>query len=227
MLKESLLRQVSLFSDLPDADLKQVASVAQARRYRKQEVIFHAHDTGTTLFILKSGTVKISATDQNGREIILKLLYPGDFFGEMALLDGQHRSSKVTAVEPVEALAIQRDDFLRLPRRHPDLLFKMLLTLCRRLRHTDEKVKSLVFADAYGKVAQTLLRLMQEKEQRGKDGMVLDLPFSQEELAHMVGITRQTLSRVLRDYQQAGVLKLGKRRILILDEARIQREALC
>ena len=227
MVNDSLLRRVALFADLPDADLKRVATIAQNRNYRKQEVIFHAEDAGTSLFILKSGAVKIAATDRNGREIILKLLYPGDFFGEMALLDGQHRSATVTAVEKVEALVIQQEDFLRLIKDHPELNLTMLLTACRRLRHTDEKVKSLVFADAYGKVAQTLLRLMQEKGQRGKDGMVLDIPFSQEELAHMVGITRQTLSRVLREYQQAGVLKLGKRRILILDEARIQREALC
>jgi CRP/FNR family transcriptional regulator, cyclic AMP receptor protein len=227
MPKETLLRKVSLFSDLPDVDLKRLASVSQNRRYRKHEVVFHTYDTGTVLFILKSGAVKVSIRDRKGREIILKLLFPADFFGEMALLDGQHRSAEVIAVEPVEALVVQREDFLEILRNHPELPLRMMLALCRRLRQTDEKIKGLVFADAYGKVAQALLRLMKDQGHPNPEGGFIDIPLTREELASLAGTSRQTLSRVMRDYQRAGVLKVFKRQILILDEARLQREALC
>jgi CRP-like cAMP-binding protein len=224
MSEDSPLRYVSLFAGLSDADLRLVTAIAQPRHYRKRQVIFHAEDHGSTIFILKSGAVKISVVDREGREMILKLLYPGDFFGEMALLDGQHRSATVTAVDEVDALVIERDNFLQLLRQHPGLALTLLLTLCQRLREMDEKIKSLVFSDAFGKVAQTLLRLIRERGQKDKD-ISLALPLSRQELANLVGITRQTLSRVLREYQQAGVLEIKKRRMLILNEARLQKDA--
>jgi CRP-like cAMP-binding protein len=224
--KLAFLRKVSLFADLPEPDLKRVAALAAERGYRKHDVIFHSDDTGTVLFILKSGTVKIAVLDRRGREAILKLLYPGDFFGEMAILDGQHRSATVTALDRVQALVISREDFLDLMQRNPKILLNMLLTTCRRLRQMGEKIKSVVFADAYGKVARNLVSLMQEKGQPGQEGIVLDLPLSRQELADLAGITRQTLSEVLRNYQQAGVLRVANRRIQILDPIRLQREAL-
>lgn len=220
------LKKVSLFAEMPEDDLKKMSKLVHSRRYRRQEVIFHANDPGTALFILKSGTVKISVMDHEAHEVILKLLYPGDFFGEMALLDGYHRSATVTAVENSEALVLQRESFLGILRKQPELILNMLLAVCRRLRQTDDKIRSLVFADAYGKVAETLLRLSSEKGERGKEGISIRIPFSSKELANLVGITRQTLSRVLREYQRAGVLRITGRQILIMDEARLQREAL-
>lgn len=223
---DTFLRKVSLFADLPDEDLKKIVRLTRIRQYRKQEVIFYADDPGTALFILKSGMVKISVMDKDLREVILKLLYPGDFFGEMALLDGQHRSATVTAIERSEAVVLDREAFLSILRQKPELILTMLLTVCRRLRQTDEKIRSLVFADAYGKVAETLLRLINEKGERGDDGVSIELPFSTKDLASLVGITRQTLSKVLKEYQRAGVIKMLRRQIHILDEARLQREAL-
>jgi CRP-like cAMP-binding protein len=223
---EVFLRRVSLFADLSEDDLKKVARLVRSRQYSKHEVIFHANDAGNALFILKSGMVKISMMDQEAHEVILKLLYPDDFFGEMALLDGQHRSATVTAVERSESLVLEREAFLDILHQQPELLLAMLLTVCRRLRQTDEKIRSLMFADAYGKVAETLLRLSNEKGEKGGDGICIRLPFSSKELANLVGITRQTLSRVMREYQRAGVLRITGRQILIMDEARLQREAL-
>jgi CRP-like cAMP-binding protein len=164
--------------------------------------------------------------DQNAREVILKLLYSGDFFGEMALLDGKHRSATVTAIDKVEALVIEREAFLRLLRKQSDLLMTMLLAVSRRLRQTDEKIRSLVFADAYGKFARTIMGLVHERGEKGDDGVYVDTPLSRQELAQLMGVTRQTLSRLLKEYQQSGVLKITKQRIHILDEARLQKEAL-
>lgn len=226
MLKDSLVRKVSLFTDLPDSDLKLIANITLRRSFRKHEVIFHANDSGTALFILQSGMVKISIMDQNAREVILKLLYHGDFFGEMALLDGKHRSATVTAIDKVEALVIEREAFLRLLRSRSDLLMNMLLAVSRRLRQTDEKIRSLVFADVYGKFARTILGLVHENGEQGDDGLYVDTPLSRQELAQLMGVTRQTLSKLLREYQQSGVLKITRQRIHILDEARLQKEAL-
>ncbi|MBI3599449.1 MAG: Crp/Fnr family transcriptional regulator [Nitrospinae bacterium] len=225
-LSLQLLKKITFFTDLSDKEIEQIAALIRYQRYRKQEVIFHADDPGSSLFVLKSGTVKISITDRKGGEVILKLLNSGDFFGEMALLDGQHRSATVTALEDTEAIIMERESFLNLIDRHPRLLLKICLNICRRLRQTDEKIKNLIFADAYGKVAQTLCKLVEERGEQVADGILLKVPLSREELAHMAGVTRQTLSMVLGDYQRAGVLRKDKHRILIIDEVRLRRETL-
>jgi CRP-like cAMP-binding protein len=224
MSNKIFLKKVQIFSGLSGSDLDKIVEIVSERNYRKDEVIFHADDPGSVLFILKTGAVKVSIRDKNGREDILKLLYPLDFFGEMSILDGQHRSATVTAIEKSTALIIQRDHFVRSITKCTQMALNMLVLLSRRIRKTDEKIASLRFDDAYGKVARILLDLSETQGTRGEEGIVLALKLTRQEMADFVGLSRETLTKTLAEFQRSGCIKIEDKSILILDERMLRRE---
>jgi CRP-like cAMP-binding protein len=222
-----VFKKVSLFSSLDENMLQEIASITSEKLYRKNEVIFHQGDPGSVLFILKSGTVKISLFDQTGKEVILKMLYENDFFGEMSLLDGHFRSATITALDACKALRIKREDFIRLIKEYPSMAFNMLIAVSRRLRKADEKIASLTFSDSYGRVAKVLLDLIEKKrEEEPSLAHVLALTFSRQELANMAGVSRETFTRMLHEFQVQGCLKVEGKKILVIDEAVLKREVL-
>jgi CRP/FNR family transcriptional regulator, cyclic AMP receptor protein len=218
------LRKVSLFSELKEDELRQIAGVVREQHYRKNVTIFHINDPGNALFILKSGMVKITIEDQSGREIILRILYPTEFFGEMALIDGMPRSATVTTQEPSDALIIYREQFISLIEKSPKILLDMAAVLSRRLRKVNELIRSLAFYDVYGKVARVLLNLAAERGRTTGHGTVIDLRLTQQELAELAGMSRETMTRTLRDFQQAGCVRIDAGIITILETDMLQRE---
>ncbi|MBI5198770.1 MAG: Crp/Fnr family transcriptional regulator [Nitrospirae bacterium] len=225
MERSDFLKSVPLFSDLNREELRQIESISGEKRYRKNEIIFHAEDLGAYLFILKEGSVKISLQGREGREVILRILYPKEFFGDMALLDGYHRSATVTAFEDSKAVLINREDFLNLIGKHPEVALKIMSILSKRLRKADERIASLVFLDAHGKVARSLLDLIQEQGKKTEEGIVIDLKLRREELSDLAGLTRETTTRVLKDFETAGAIRRERKRLIILREDIIKREA--
>ncbi|MBI4384668.1 MAG: Crp/Fnr family transcriptional regulator [Nitrospinae bacterium] len=219
------LKQVSIFSSLREPHLAELCKIAREKSFPKNSVVFHQNDPGNVLFILKSGAVKISITDDRDKEVILRMIYENDFFGEMSLLDGHFRSATITAVEPSRALIIYREDFIRLIRENAAVVLEMLTVLSRRLRKTDEAIASLTFNDAYGKVARVLLGLMEEQGKRQGDEVVLNLALSRQDLANMAGISRETFIRVLNEFQLRGCLKAERKKIVVFDETVLKREA--
>lgn len=218
------LKRVPLFSELDDEELRQLASVIREQSYKKHTTIVHVDDPGNALFILKSGLVKITIEDQHGYEIILRMLYPTDFFGEMSLLDGMPRSATVTTQEPSEVLTIHRDPFLDTIEKSPKILLKMTAVLSKRLRKANELIHSLAFFDVYGKVARVLLNLVNEKGRVTEHGTVIDMRLTQQELADLAGMTRETMARTLRDFQQAGCIKVESGIITVLEVDMLRRE---
>jgi CRP-like cAMP-binding protein len=218
------LRKVPLFSELSDEQLQQLAGVIREHHYKKGVTIFHVEDPGNALFILQSGLVKVTIEDQSGREIILRMLYPTDFFGEMALLDGMPRSATVITQEPSDALIIYRDQFLEIIEKSPQILLNMTAVLSRRLRKVNELIRSLAFYDVYGKVARVLLNLASEKGRVTEEGTVIDLRLTQQELAELAGMSRETMTRTLRDFQQAGCVRIESGIITILNDDMLLRE---
>ncbi|HBO83422.1 MAG: hypothetical protein A2073_01005 [Deltaproteobacteria bacterium GWC2_42_11] len=225
MINKVSLKKIQMFSDLDEKDLEKFLHIVFEKTYKKGEVIFHSDDEGSSLFILKSGMVKISIFDKKGREDILKIVHPYDCFGEMSLLDGQHRSATVTAMEDSTTLIIQRGDFINLIKEHPDVALDILAMLSRRLRKTDEKIASLRFSDAYGKVARVLLDFSAESGVKKNNGIVFDLNISRETMANLAGISRETATRILKEFQSNGCIKINRRKITILDESVLKREA--
>jgi CRP-like cAMP-binding protein len=218
------LKKVPLFSDLDDEELHKLASIVREQNYKRRTTIVRVDDPGGALYILKSGLVKITIEDQHGDEMILRILYPTDFFGEMSLLDGMPRSATVTAQEPSEVLTISREHFLNIIEQSPKILLKMTAVLSQRLRNTNELIHSLAFFDVYGKVARLLLNLAAERGRVTEQGTVIDMRLTQQELAELAGMTRETMARTLREFQQAGCIRVDSGIISILELDILRRE---
>jgi CRP/FNR family transcriptional regulator, cyclic AMP receptor protein len=223
-LKTDLLKGVDLFSALDDSQLDTIAQMIIEKTYRKADIILmEDDDSNQSLFIIAKGEVKVVLTAEDGREAILASLKEGDFFGEMSLLDGEPRSATVRAVEESRLLTIRREDFLSAMKKQPDLALTLLGEMSRRLRKSNRQISSLALMRVYGRVAATLLQLMEERgiRTKTKDGksiiVVKDRP-TQQFIADMSGTTRETVSRVLNFFQKKGYIVLDGKDLLILQE---------
>jgi CRP/FNR family cyclic AMP-dependent transcriptional regulator len=212
------LARVPLFRALPEADLLEIARTARVRKFRRGEVIFHQGDPGDALFIVAQGRVKISLPSDGGEEAILATLRSGDFFGELALLDGAPRSATATALDPAETLVVPRERFREAIETVPgfrDALFELLVQELRRL--TDH-VEELHFLDMTGRLAARLTRLAERQGVTAEDGSVrLDGPFTQADLASMVGSTRQSVNKLLGMFASDGLIRQERDAIIVLD----------
>ena len=223
-----LLKGVDLFSALDDAQLDTIAQMAFEKSYRRGDIILmEDEDTNQSLFILAKGEVKVFLTAEDGKEAILASLKEGEFFGEMALLDGEPRSATVRAVEDSQLLTIRREEFLQCLKKQPDLALTLLGEMSRRLRKSNRQISSLALMSVYGRVAASILQLMEERGVRSKtkDGtsitVVRDRP-TQQHIADMSGTTRETVSRVLNFFQKKGYIVLDGKDLLILQEGELK-----
>ena len=228
MVEESATRQflknVPLFSQLDDGELAHLVGVVRERHFKKHTTIVHIDDPGTALYILKSGLAKITLADHQGDEIILRLLYPPDFFGDMALLDGMPRSATITTQAPSVVLTLARDPFLDMLTQSPTIALKIGGVLCERLRKANALIQSLIFFDAYGKVARVLLTLAAERGRVTPQATVIDRRLTQHELAGLTGIRRETVARTLQAFQEAGCIRVDAGIISILAPEMLRRE---
>jgi CRP-like cAMP-binding protein len=211
------LKSVPIFSELDTDRLKQISLLGSRKFYKKDSTILHENETGSALFVIISGKVKVSRESDDGKEVILSILNESDFFGEMAILDGLNRSAGVTAIEETELFLIQRTDFLNLLQDHPEISVSLLQELTRRLRASDLRIKSLSLKDAEGKVASVILQLADDigKIKQGKVE-IERLPF-QHDLANMAGTSRETISRTLHSFAKRGLIELEGTRLRIID----------
>lgn len=216
----------SLFSNLSDEEMTQLAQIARERRFDRNQIIFYEGDLGGSLYIIVSGTVKIVIMADDGREHILGLLHDGDFFGEISLIDGEPRSATAIAQEKVNIVMISRDDFVRLLRENPEMSLKIMVTLCERLRKTDKHVESLAFLSAPGRVAQVLLNWADKHAPEEEKNIEIPHKMTRQEFASIAGTSRETLTRVLMDFQDDGVIELGKNKILIHDRLQLREKVI-
>lgn len=206
-----------IFSDLDEESLTKVANSGVLQSFKKDSVILSEEDAGNALFVIAAGKVKVVRSDSADKEVILAILNDSDFFGEMALLDGLNRSANVIAMEDSKIFIIQRNDFLDLLRKFPDVSIALLQELSTRLRASSMKIKALSLKDAEGKVATVLLQLADDLG-RIKNGVVEieKLPF-QHELANMAGTSRETISRTLHSFAKKGLVELEGSKLRIID----------
>lgn len=219
---KSSLANVPLFNDLDGTEIEQLASLCRTRAVSRGNVIFYEDDPGTSCYIIVKGKVKIVVNADDGREHILGVLQDGDFFGEMSLIDGQPRSASAIAVEDVQMVTIQRDEFLKLLRSNPEISLKLLVTLSQRLRTADRNMESLAFLSAPGRVARLLLELGKDHGEKTPEGVTFTHNMTRQELASLAGTSRETLTRVLMDYQDRGIIHLDKNRLTLKNEAKLR-----
>ncbi len=217
MSNRALLAQVPLFAQLVPEELDKLAALLRPHRYRAGEVVFHEGDAGTTLYIVKDGEVKVVLGSAEGKEVILALLGRGDFFGELALLDGQPRSADAVATTDTSMLILNREEFSRFMAEYPRFATSLLAVLSRRLRRTDHLVHDAAFSDVRTRLIKVLLELGQSKGAPGPRGVVISSRLTQGDLANMVGTTRESVNKWLRHYAQRGLLRHDRGRMTLLD----------
>jgi CRP-like cAMP-binding protein len=218
------LRQCALFRDVDEKSLREVARQLRRRRFRRNEVIFHQGDPGDSLHVLGSGTVKIVLPSAEGDEAIIATLRPGDFFGELSLLDGAPHSASVVALEAVETMALPRIAFRELLDRDPGLRDALLTGLTHELRRITRHVEELHFLDLPGRLAMRLSRLAREKDDSSKQ-VSLDWPYTQSDLAAMIGGTRQSVNKLLSGLVDEGLVVIERDTLTIPDVDALERQA--
>ena len=219
------LRSCALFAHGDDEGLRALARSLRRRRFRRNEVIFHQGDPGDSLHIVGSGAVKIVLPSTEGDEAIIATLRPGDFFGELSLLDGAPRSATAVALEATETLVLPRVAFQGLVARDAELRDALLAGLAAELRRLTGHVEELHFLDLAGRLAMRLTRLARESRPGASGEVVLDWPYTQSDLAAMIGGTRQSVNKLLGDLVDEGLLTLEPDRLVIRDVDRLARRA--
>jgi CRP-like cAMP-binding protein len=212
----SVLGQVPLFAELSADELAGLEACLRRRRCSKGEVIFLQGDPGTSLYIIESGRVKIVLTSPDGKEVILNILGPSDFFGDLALLDGEPRSADAVALEAGQLLLLQRDDFLGFVETNPGVATKLLAVLSRRLRRNAQLLQDAAFLDVPGRLARVILELAESEGQPGRPGVAISARLTQTELAGMIGASRESVNKWLGSYERRGLIRCERGLIIVL-----------
>ncbi len=211
-----LLAGVSIFADLDAGSIAALERLAEARDYPAGAVVVSQEDRGDALFVLVKGKAKVVLYGDSGREIILSIFKaPGDFFGEMSLLDDQPRSATVIADAPSRLLVLSRRDFQAHLERHPRTALRVLQEVSRRLRRADAVIGNLALLDVYGRLAGKLRELAATEGEETVDGVLVRQRPTQAEIAAMIGTSRETVSRALSEFARRGWLSMAGKRLLL------------
>jgi CRP-like cAMP-binding protein len=220
-----VLRQSPLFSALDDEAATALRASMAETRLRRGEVLFHEGDEGDKLYVVTEGKVKLGRTSADGRENLLAIQGPGQMFGELSLFDPGPRSATVTAVTDVTFSSLSHEDLLRWLDGRPAVARGLLAQLAGRLRRANDVVADLVFSDVPGRVAKALLDLADRFGRTADDGVHVHHDLTQEELAQLVGASRETVNKALADFVHRGWIQLQGKSVVVLDEERLRRRA--
>jgi CRP/FNR family cyclic AMP-dependent transcriptional regulator len=215
MPDREMLKRVSIFSDLDAPALASIERLAVQKQYARDAVIVGQEDPGDALYVVARGKVKVVLYGRSGREVILSVFKAGDFFGEMSLLDGQPRSAHVIALEDSMLLVLERRAFEEHLQQHPRTAIKVLAEMSRRLRRADGIIGNLALLDVYGRVARYLRELAMTEGEQVEGRVVIQQRPTQQEIAAMIGTSRETVSRAFSEFQRRGFLEMRGKRITI------------
>ncbi len=224
-MSDEILRQAPLFAGLDDDAAATLAASMSDGGLRRGEILFNEGDEGDQLYVVIDGKIKLGRTSPDGRENLLAILGPGQMFGELSFFDPGPRSATATAVTDVTLKSLGHEALSPVLATHPDVAQALLNQLAGRLRRTNEVVGDLVFSDVPGRVAKALLDLASRFGRRADDGIHVNHDLTQEELAQLVGASRETVNKALADFASRGWLRLEPRSVVILDLERLQRRS--
>ena len=220
MIDSSLFRRVAIFSELDPPHLDALSRVATVRTYSAGESILREDEPGDLFFVIVRGQVKVFVDSEHGREVVLTHLKSGDFFGEMALFDNEARSASVSALITSELAVLRRKDFLDVMADDITIARRILSTLSGRLRRANDMIESLVLLDVGGRLAGYLLRLARESGNLGEDGWYSVSRPTHQVIANSIGASRETVTRLLRQFTERGLIRVRGSSVWIRDEPR-------
>ena len=216
-MSEHILSSINIFSDLSDNDLEKLQKVFKPRNYLKNSMIILEEEYGDLVFVVKTGTIKITRVNDEGKEVILALLGPGEIFGELAILDGEARSANALAQEKCELLAINKEDFLDILKHNFSISYSLMCELAKRLRKSDQQIEALSLSDAEHRIGVSLLNLAEDMGVIRKGKVTIqNLPF-QQDIANMAGTSRETVSRVMKILENKDMISKEGHTLIIPD----------
>ena len=210
-----LLRRVPLFSGLTQAQLSELSNTVTKQRFKRGQLIIEQGRKGESLFIILAGRARVVMTDRRAKEVILNILGPGDYMGEMSLIDGKSHSASVRAEIQTDVLVLSHAEFMRCLADNQSIAIWVIKGLVQRLRKSSDKVSSLALMDVYGRVAKVL---MDAAEPTGDQDLIIRQKMTRQDIAKMVGASREMVSRVMRDFEEQGFIKTLDDGCLVLQE---------
>jgi CRP/FNR family transcriptional regulator, cyclic AMP receptor protein len=214
-MKVDMIRSVPLFSTLTDGEFNQLAHIFVLRSYRKNQIIFLEEETGNYMYLVLSGKVKVSKAAVAGKETILAIHRAGDFFGEMSLLDGKTSPATVSAMEDAKIISLSGADFHKYLLHNEKVMLQIINVLCSRLRQVWQ-TQSLSSSTADARIRMGIYDLAKKHGIRDAHGTIIDLKITHQELAEMVGTSRETVTRVLARLKDEGIIEISQRRMTLL-----------
>lgn len=199
------------FPELSQEDMQLVAGYGVSRSYSKNTILVNEGDQSEMFYIILTGKVKVYVSDEKGKEVLLNMAGPGEYFGELAIIDDAPRSASVMTLEACQMAVVSRAQFERCLAEHPGFAMGLIRTLVKRVRSLTDQVKGLALLDVYGRVAHTLLNLA--TEQQGK--LVIEQRLTHQEIANMVGASREMVSRILKDLSTGGYIRIEDKKMVI------------
>ncbi|MFV0464338.1 MAG: Crp/Fnr family transcriptional regulator [Nostocoides sp.] len=224
-MDHDVVRRAPLFASLDDDAAQTLVGRMTPSRMERGDELFHEGDPGDKLYVIAEGKIKLGRSSTDGRENLLALLGPGEMFGELSLFDPGPRTATATAVAETQLLALTNNQLRTVLLEHPNAAMTLLAALARRLRRTNESLADLVFTDVPGRVAKALLDLANRFGRPVENGIIVSHDLTQEELAQLVGASRETVNKALADFATRGWLKLEARAVLLQDVERLKRRA--
>ena len=219
------LKQCHLFDRLSEGEAGQLNRRALTRTYKRGAVIYSPHQPGETVLVLASGRVKIKNITQDGRETILAFIEEGELFGELALLDGQVRREYAEAVDASQVLLIPRGDIVTLMENRPDIALSVTKLIGLRRLRIETRLRNLLFLTSRDRMVHILLELAETHGNRIGNRVELRIPLSHQDVASLIGVTRETATLTLGQMQAVGIVEVSRRRIVISDVRRLNAEA--
>lgn len=221
MKDTELIKKLSFFSGLQEEDLEQITNISMERRYKKNMIIFMEGDPGEAFYYIKSGKVKIFRAYEDGREHIIHIFGEGDVFGEATLFNNIPYPASALVYEDAVIGVIKNKDLENLIKRNSELALKIIKLLSGKLVLSQHKIRDLTFNDVFARTASQILKLAREYGKKTDSGIMIDMPLSRQELADMVGTTRETVSRAISKFKKEKSIAEEKDKIVVLNEDRL------
>ena len=215
MDRRELLRNVSLFSSLDERELDRLIQATTTRRLASKEVLFRKGDPGNQLFGVLTGSLKVTGVGTDGKDVVFRLMRPGEVVGEIALLDGEPRSATVAAVEAATLVTLHRRDFVPFLEQHPRAAIRLAAVMAERVRRLSERAEDRQTMSLPARLAKRLLALAEEHGARPVVGGPVEIRLSQQDLADLVGTTRESVNKQLRIWEDGGIVGLGRGRTVL------------
>jgi CRP/FNR family transcriptional regulator, cyclic AMP receptor protein len=221
--RRELLRNVSIFSSLDERELDLLIQATTSRKLKAKEVLFRKGDPGNQLFGILSGSLKVTVVGADGKDVVFSLMRPGEVIGEIALLDGEPRSATVVAVEATNLVTLHRRDFVPFLEKHPQAAIGLATVLAALVRRLSERAEDRQTMPLPARIAKRLLALAQEHGKRPIVGGPVEVRLPQQDLADLVGTTRESVNKHLRIWEEAGIVRLGRGRV-VLEQPKLLEE---